>query len=89
MIRFLGRKNSDNTEKTDDPDYNAAYKKQFYRTEDGQEVATVAGVIGSGEDDAPCNYPNELVNQGYLRCEVSPSIFAVVIICRRLAIRTF
>ncbi|EER08577.1 hypothetical protein Pmar_PMAR017631 [Perkinsus marinus ATCC 50983] len=68
-IKAVKWKNSDNTEKTDDPDYNAAYKKQFYRTEDGQEVATVAGVIGSGEDDAPCNYPNELVNQGYLRCE--------------------
>ncbi|KAF4652801.1 hypothetical protein FOL46_009499, partial [Perkinsus olseni] len=63
-------KNSDNTERTDKPDYDAAYNKQFYRVEDGQRVATVAGVIGSDEDSAPCNYPNEQVNNGYLICEV-------------------
>ncbi|KAF4650814.1 hypothetical protein FOZ61_011008, partial [Perkinsus olseni] len=69
-VKAVKWKNSDNAEQTDEPDYDAAYNKQFYRMEDGQRVATVAGVIASDEDSAPCNYPNEQVNDGYLICEV-------------------
>ncbi|KAF4659141.1 hypothetical protein FOL47_007711 [Perkinsus chesapeaki] len=69
-VKAVKWKNSDTAEQTDEPDYDAAYSKQFYRREDGQDVATVAGVISGDIDSAPCNYPNEQLNDGYLMCEV-------------------